>query len=365
MVAPCEGKLVVKHTFLEFVHSPSQRRRRSATEGALTIALEAEECECSDEGESLIQHLLNVSSFSSATSDESDILHLPDKHLALSSGSLVAARKHFVDDVPLDHPLLQENVRLLQENAELRALRGNTSEPSVAMQIEEPRLHPMTGEQRDMNLAVVVMPITSFPILDFSASHPQIMFQQSQHQFDQSSTEHHHPIGNESRALVDHMDHTMNASSPEHSTTVMLRNLPNMYDREMLVELLNSEGFEGKFTFLYLPIDFKSHAGLGYAFVDMESPAEAERIRQHFEGFSRWILSSEKVCTVCWSLPEQQGLSAHIERYRNSPVMHKSVPDEWRPILLSAGMRTRFPPPTRKIRAPRIRPGAFSAHHHS
>ena len=33
-------------------------------------------------------------------------------------------------------------------------------------------------------------------------------------------------------------------------------------------------GFAGKYTFVYLPIDFKTHAGLGYAFVDLVSREE-------------------------------------------------------------------------------------------
>lgn len=135
----------------------------------------------------------------------------------------------------------------------------------------------------------------------------------------------------------------------------MLRNLPNQYTREMLLELLNSQGFAGKFHFVYLPIDFKTHAALGYAFVDLTSPYEAERVRRHFEGFSRWAVTSEKICTVSWSHQDQQGCAVHVERYRNSPVLHQSVPEAWKPALFSNGMRVQFPPPTKKLRVPRIR----------
>jgi hypothetical protein len=138
-------------------------------------------------------------------------------------------------------------------------------------------------------------------------------------------------------------------------TTVMLRNVPNTYTRGMLVDMLNSEGFAGKFEFVYLPIDFKTHAGLGYAFVDCCSPQEAQKMRQHFEGFLRWAVKSEKICSVSWSHPEQQGIDSHIERYRNSPIMHESVNDEWKPALFSKGLRVPFPPPTTRLRAPRIR----------
>lgn len=139
-------------------------------------------------------------------------------------------------------------------------------------------------------------------------------------------------------------------------TTVMLRNLPNRYTRAMLLAMLDEEGFKARYDFVYLPIDFKTHSGLGYAFVDLCEPAVAEHLRQHFEGFSRWCIQSDKVCTVSWSHQEQQGLAAHIKRYRNSPVMHGSVPDDWKPMLFQDGQPVPFPPPQRKLRAPHMRP---------
>mmetsp|Transcript_9027 Transcript_9027/g.14601 ORF Transcript_9027/g.14601 Transcript_9027/m.14601 type:complete len:417 (+) Transcript_9027:90-1340(+) len=139
-------------------------------------------------------------------------------------------------------------------------------------------------------------------------------------------------------------------------TTVMLRNLPNRYTRADLLAMLDEEGFAARYTFVYLPIDFKTHSGLGYAFVDLTEPDVAERLRRHFEGFSRWCIQSDKVCTVSWSHQEQQGLAAHIKRYRNSPVMHGSVPDDWKPMLFQDGQPVPFPPPQRKLRAPQLRP---------
>lgn len=137
-------------------------------------------------------------------------------------------------------------------------------------------------------------------------------------------------------------------------TTVMLRNLPNNYNRAMVLAMLDGEGFAGKYDFLYLPIDFKSRACLGYAFVNLVDEPDVSRFWCRFDGFSNWILPSKKVCHVSWSGPHQ-GLEAHIERYRNSPVMHKSVPDEYKPVVFRSGVRLDFPPPTKSTRAPRIR----------
>lgn len=135
-------------------------------------------------------------------------------------------------------------------------------------------------------------------------------------------------------------------------TSVMMRNLPNNYTRQMLEDLINEHGFTGRFDLLYLPVDFKTESGLGYAFVNLVSYEAAADFRQHFQGFSEWAMLSEKVCEVTWS-DVLQGLHAHVERYRNSPVMHESVPDQFKPALYKEGTRVDFPAPNKKIRPPR------------
>jgi len=143
-------------------------------------------------------------------------------------------------------------------------------------------------------------------------------------------------------------------SDLEAATTVMMRNLPNNYTREMLVSLIKKEGFGGQYDFLYLPIDFRSKAAYGYAFVNLVSHSEACRFCDTFRGFSRWAIPSRKECTVSWSNPHQ-GLWSNIERYRNSPIMHASIPDEYKPMLLLGGKRVAFPEPTKRLARPRHR----------
>lgn len=135
-------------------------------------------------------------------------------------------------------------------------------------------------------------------------------------------------------------------------TTLMLRNIPNDYTRAMLLELLECVGLAGKYDFVYLPIDFDRMASLGYGFVNFVSHADAELARLRLQGFNQWTIQSQKVCEVRWGEP-LQGLEAHIERYRSSPVMHRDVPDEFKPIMLKDGVRVAFPAPTRRVRAPR------------
>jgi len=136
-------------------------------------------------------------------------------------------------------------------------------------------------------------------------------------------------------------------------TTVMMRNLPNNYTRSMLLDMLDSEGFSGLYDFVYLPIDFGRKANLGYAFVNLVSAEHVDAFWHAFDGFVRWVLPTAKVCEVSWSGPHQ-GLKAHIDRYKNSPVMHDSVPDDYKPVLFSDGVRKPFPKPSRKIMPPKV-----------
>lgn len=138
-------------------------------------------------------------------------------------------------------------------------------------------------------------------------------------------------------------------------TTVLLREIPREYSREQLIQLIDAAGFAFLYDFVYLPVDFKSGSNLGYAFANLILPEEALRFRCHFEGFTRWGIPGDHApCSVGWCMP-QQGLPAHIERYRNSPVMHSSVPEEWRPVIFSNGVRIPFPPPTTLIKAPKVK----------
>jgi len=153
----------------------------------------------------------------------------------------------------------------------------------------------------------------------------------------------------------DDVDSAAAADIPDEvKTTVMMRNIPLDYTREMLMKLIDDEGFAGCYRLFYLPIGYASRVSVGYAFVDLATPEEAVRFRSHFEGFTAWDVVSQKVCEVRWG-SVLQGVSAHVERYRNSPVMHESVPDEFRPILLVNGKRVPFPSATKSIRAPRYK----------
>jgi len=145
----------------------------------------------------------------------------------------------------------------------------------------------------------------------------------------------------------------------EPITTVMLRNIPQKYDREALLDALVKTGFGGSFDFFYLPIDFSTTNSVGYAFINFVNEAECARFRAAYVG-KKLSEESPKVCEVCDA--KLQGKAKNVDFYRNSTVM--GMDEKYHPILIENGMRVQFPKPTRPIgpvqrRPPRSHPKQF------
>lgn len=147
---------------------------------------------------------------------------------------------------------------------------------------------------------------------------------------------------------------------PDERTTLLLKNIPSCCTTAMLVEMLNSQGFEGSYNFVYAPTDFRSLTSFGYGFVNLVSYEDAVHMMETLDGYDGW--ASEGICAMeaCWSMPHQ-GLDLQIRRFQNSPVMHPSVPDEIKPMIFTDGVRSPFPEPTKQLREPRARRPAETA----
>lgn len=142
----------------------------------------------------------------------------------------------------------------------------------------------------------------------------------------------------------------------EHSgkgaTTLMLRNIPNNYQRDSLLSELDSHGFKACYDFFYLPIDFRNRCNMGYAFINMVNPQEAERFKQTYNGVQLTAFRSAKVCEVCDA--RVQGRWRNIEQYRNSAVMN--MEEFYQPIIFECGVRAPFPKPTAVVKPLKLRP---------
>jgi len=135
-------------------------------------------------------------------------------------------------------------------------------------------------------------------------------------------------------------------------TTVIMRNIPNRFSHTGLAAVLDTNGFSGVYDLIYVPLDFATGVSFGYAFVNLSSVEESERFIASFDGF-KWGGSSKKVCAIVRCC-DNESPSERVERYRNLPVMHSSVPDSFKPALYSGGQRVSFPAPTKRLRVPRM-----------
>ncbi|XP_058112422.1 protein terminal ear1-like [Magnolia sinica] len=127
-------------------------------------------------------------------------------------------------------------------------------------------------------------------------------------------------------------------------TTLMIRNIPNKYTREMLLELLDKHCMEeneklggeaddsnqdfSAYDFVYLPIDFGSGCNLGYAFVNLTCEPAACRLHRALHRHRWGILGSKKICEISYA--KIQGKEALLKHFHISTFTCDS--DEFLPI---------------------------------
>lgn len=134
--------------------------------------------------------------------------------------------------------------------------------------------------------------------------------------------------------------------------TLMLKNIPNKYTRQQLVQELWRQVGQ-TFDFVYLPIDFSTMCNVGYCFVNFRSMEGADDFKAKFHNVhTRDCLpgfNSNKVCLV--TKATVQGSKANMAKLAPSmiPLLYEN-PD-WQPVCFDAsGNEYRdcafLPPPT-------------------
>jgi len=104
-------------------------------------------------------------------------------------------------------------------------------------------------------------------------------------------------------------------------TTVMLRHIPCKYTQRKLMREINSIGFLGKFDFFYLPMDLRSHANRGFAFINMCTAEAAEELYQTLHGQRLKHFNSEKVLAVMAA--DIQGFERNAAHFAASRVLRR------------------------------------------
>jgi hypothetical protein len=130
------------------------------------------------------------------------------------------------------------------------------------------------------------------------------------------------------RALLESVEQSSSRLSPEIQvrrevaanggglggcTTVMMKQVPLKYSQRKLLREINDSGFAGKYDFLFLPMDSRSHANRGFAFVNLVSAGVAEEFYKKFHGQYLRHFSAEKAIVV---LPaDLQGFEENALQY--------------------------------------------------
>jgi len=117
-------------------------------------------------------------------------------------------------------------------------------------------------------------------------------------------------------------------------TTVMWRNIPNRYSQQLLVSELEQLGFDNKYDFLYLPIDFSNKCNVGYAFVNFLEERDCAEFQATMKNYQFCYFNSAKrgSCSPAYV----QGLEANIQHYSSTLVVGKDDPSQ-RPVVFRNG----------------------------
>ncbi|ESQ33305.1 hypothetical protein EUTSA_v10005573mg [Eutrema salsugineum] len=126
-------------------------------------------------------------------------------------------------------------------------------------------------------------------------------------------------------------------------TSVMIRNIPNIFGRKDLLRILDNhcrkenkevdeqQQTRSSYDFLYLPMDFVSYKNLGYAFVNFTSSVAAERFRTDFDN-SSWInFGNRKICEI--TVAKYQGREEFSKHFKESKFPCHT--DAYLPVILS------------------------------
>jgi len=251
--------------------------------------------------------------------------------------------------------LALRNARLAQENAELRRICATRLGKTALLRANTLALVPGSGGFARAEMGGQWPWCGALPTLLEAASTASPSTTQPPSDVEDDTCDEPDVV-----VVSDSEDDTMEMPCRKSlSSTIMLRNLPAYFSTKSLVDLLEVEGRLGDCDFCYLPVHFKTGNGMGYAFVNVSAEAK-ERFVRHFSGFV--LPGADQGQIGCSKLLEvlpafgSQGLQANIDKYRNSPVMHVSVPQEFKPVVLVDGKVAEFPLPTKGVRAPRMRP---------
>jgi len=122
-----------------------------------------------------------------------------------------------------------------------------------------------------------------------------------------------------------------NRTLEQEFTTLMIRNLPHDLAQMDLIAELDENGFEEAYDFLYMPSNFCSGRGKGYAFVNFTQPAVARRFVSEWHKGLRFGAGQDRG-GLSISAAAVQGREANIKKW-DVPRMRRVKNPNFRPLI--------------------------------
>jgi len=123
---------------------------------------------------------------------------------------------------------------------------------------------------------------------------------------------------------------------PKKHTTIMIRNIPNKYTRQMLHDRLINVFKKTDYDFIYMPIDFNNKCNVGYAFVNFRNEGAVELALKTFHMVEcQTALPGFNSSKIVEMTPARvQGLQSNIEHLQQSTVLDQlRENDDWTPLI--------------------------------
>ena len=105
-------------------------------------------------------------------------------------------------------------------------------------------------------------------------------------------------------------------------TTLMIKNIPNRYTKEMMLETIDKK-FKDAYDFFYLPIDFDNNCNVGYAFINFVDLRYIEGFHNEFNGTHWSNFKSDKICEITYA--RIQGKDDCNQHFKDSSLMKQEV----------------------------------------
>jgi len=124
---------------------------------------------------------------------------------------------------------------------------------------------------------------------------------------------------------------TLHRTIEEEFTTLMIRNLPHDLTQMDLIAELDENGFEQAYDFLYMPSNFCSGRGKGYAFINFTQQAAARQFVAEWHKGVRFGAGRDRG-GLSISAAAVQGREANIKKW-DVPRMRRVKNPNFRPLI--------------------------------